>query len=440
MSSSPEPASEGPALADDPRDRSIRGIVDLLLEGGTPSAFLHSVLCCMAEAANAPHAVLEVTLDGEVVHQEVGPDPEPWRSSVRDFLEETRGARAPLAGSHYHVDLNRRVTLLGIPLVDPAGEAIGRVVLVSTVDEADAQKELTFLHGLALVASAYDPALGFAPRPTDAAEPPRASRRPGKAVACALVAIATAVGFVRVPWRLSVPCVVAPAIARDVSAPFGAVLRSAPLVAGDRFRAGDLVYALDTTDLELERARLLAEDDVYEVRELMALAAGARSELELVRAGRRYLRASLAIVEREIAKATLIAPFDGLVLAGDARHRVGDTMAPGERLFQLAPERDWKLVLEIPETDALSIRTGISGVFASRGRPGEERPFEVSRIRPTAERRDGATVWLVEAEAELGEWMLGGMGGVAELDLGSRRLAWVLFHRAIDRMRLGFWL
>ena len=113
----------------------------------------------------------------------------------------------------------------------------------------------------------------------------------------------------------------------------------------------------------------------------------------------------------------------------------------GETLFQLSPAKDWKLELSVPESQIAHLVEGFSGRFASHARPEESHDFAISRILPTAAQRDSATVYVAEAEIafEL-EWLLAGMEGLARVETGNRPAWWIVFHGALDRMRLNYWL
>ena len=63
------------------------------------------------------------------------------------------------------------------------------------------------------------------------------------------------------------------------------------------------------------------------------------------------------------------------------------------------------------------------------------------RIRPQAEIQGQLNVYVAEAEAALPfAWMRPGMEGVAKIEVGRRRVWWVVLHRATDYLRLKLWL
>lgn len=270
-------------------------------------------------------------------------------------------------------------------------------------------------------------------------------RRPRQWLTKALFALPVALALFltlgRLPYRVSVPCVLVPDVVHNLSAPFDGVLRSSPRVAGDRVAAGDVLASFDTTDLELERGQLQSELEILALRYRSALAGGLATECELLQAQRRQLTGRLELVEGEIQRSEVRAPFDGVLLTGDLRERVGDQVLLGELLFRVSPTREWKLELEVPERRIAHLEAGQSGSFAIRARPEDRHELTLRRVLPSAEQREGATVYVAEADIAFQvDWLLAGMEGVAVVEVGGRPAWWVVFHDALDSLRMGFWL
>jgi len=262
-----------------------------------------------------------------------------------------------------------------------------------------------------------------------------------KAVFATIAGLVAFLAFGTLPHNVSSPAVLVPGTAQNFSAPLDAVLRTAPVVSGDKVSRGDLLCRFDTTDLELEEARLQSDVEVLQMRHKAALADDLAVQTALLDTQIRQAESKLAIVERDIVRSAIHAPFDGIVLFGDLRDRVGDQVVKGDTLFRLSPDRNWKLELEVPESQITFLQKGLTGRFASHARPEETHEFAISRIRPSAEERDKAIVYVVEAAVDFElDWILAGMEGVARIESGNKPAWWVVFHGALDRMRLNFWL
>jgi len=262
-----------------------------------------------------------------------------------------------------------------------------------------------------------------------------------KAALASFAGMVAFMAFGTLPHNVSSPAVLVPGTVNNFSAPFDAILRTAQVVSGDQVETGDLLCRFDTTDLELERARLLSDVEVLRLRRKAALAEDVPLQAALLRTQIDQVETKLAIVERDIRRSSIHAPFGGIILSGDLRDRVGDQVIKGETLFRLSPERDWKLELEVPESEITFLQDGLQGRFASHARPEETHGFTISRVRPSAEQRDNVTVYVVEAtiDSEL-DWRLAGMEGIARVESGNKPVWWIVFHGALDRMRLNFWL
>lgn len=273
----------------------------------------------------------------------------------------------------------------------------------------------------------------------------RAVAAPGKwgvkVLTAALVLGLAVVIFGSMNYRVTVACVVKPAEGRHLSAPYDALLASAAKIAGDKVSAGDVLCELDHRDLDQQRAELVAEIAVWETSKDQALAKDQPVEFQLAVAQQQLVRAKLDIVLRRLEQAFVRAPFDGVVVRGDLRKRIGAVVARGEPLFELAPLTSWTLELQVPESAAADLTSGQAGLFAGFARPNQQVTFQIDRVLESAQVVDGRNVILAEADiAAREEWLRPGMEGVARVQIGSRRIWWVALHRALDYLRLNFWL
>ncbi len=262
-----------------------------------------------------------------------------------------------------------------------------------------------------------------------------------KAAALASVLFLGWAFYGQIPYSIQAPCELVPATSRQLAAGSDGVLAASFVLPGDIVEQGDLLCEFDSSELELEKARLQGELAIFEVDRFSALDGGSPAEVELASANGRAVRANLALTEYRISASKVYATTDGIVLEGDHRSRIGDAFSKGEPLFKIAPSEGWKLEIRVPEAEIISIEQGMSGEFASHSRPEDSFEFEVSRMAPSAESLAGNNVFIVEANCDVSvDWARSGMEGFASIDAGERTPAWVLFHRAIDFARLHLWL
>jgi HlyD family secretion protein len=142
-------------------------------------------------------------------------------------------------------------------------------------------------------------------------------------------------------------------------------------------------------------SRGVGSAEAAELAETEALAAQAdlavnRADAALARAAQAEARASLRAERTALAKHTLTAPFDALVVA--RTREPGTALNPGEAVFTLvAPESVWGLAY-VDEGRAGDLALGQPAMVTLRSRPGNPVRAEVVRIgleadRATEERR-----------------------------------------------------
>lgn len=262
-----------------------------------------------------------------------------------------------------------------------------------------------------------------------------------KVIVLALGALIAWVAFGTLEYHVSSTCRIAPLYVRHVSAPHMAILRKAPLAAGDRFKAGDTLAVFDHDELLLNKARLQADFAVARIEENKAIAEAAPAKVALARATQQQLNASLAILQHKIDRSVIIAPFDGVVIAGDLRQRVGDVLQQGDPLLEISSHDGFKLELMIPEEEITHLQMGQGGHFAASARPEESHALRITRIHPRAETIDSMNVYRVEADSDVSiDWLKAGMEGRARVAAGPRPVWWVAFRRVIDHLHLNYWI
>jgi biotin carboxyl carrier protein len=247
--------------------------------------------------------------------------------------------------------------------------------------------------------------------------------------------------FGQVNYRLSVPCQITPTQVRHFAAPFEGVIATSHVEPGDRVTAGQLLYTMDTRDLDLQQRELASEATVLELEVNQAVSKHQLDRAAVARAQLRVLKARLSGVERRLELAKVYAPCDGTVMAGDLARRVGDVVTLGEPLIEFAPTGSWMIELHVDDKDAAEIQSGLTGEFVTVARPDVPICCEVERVEPAATVADGGNVFVARAHVDQNpSWMLSGMDGVATLKIGKRRVWWVALHRVIRFARLRFWI
>ncbi len=241
-------------------------------------------------------------------------------------------------------------------------------------------------------------------------------------------------------YDITVPARVLPAESRTFSAPEDAILSAVHVQPGDRVEKGQLLCEFDDRALRLEEQRLNAEQRAYSIELSQALAQEDRVGVSIARTKLDEIHSLLELNALRLSLTTLSAPFAGEITGGHLRERVGDRVVKGETLFQVASDGGWRLELLVPETKFDGIDRGLHGSFAAFARPEEEQSLALSEIAPSTSAEGGKNVFKVRADlAQHPDWLRAGMEGVARVDVGRRRVSWVMLHGVFDWFHLKYW-
>jgi biotin carboxyl carrier protein len=260
-----------------------------------------------------------------------------------------------------------------------------------------------------------------------------------KAWIAGAVALVLAVA-VPLPWRVSAPARLEGAVQRAVVSAADGFLQQVNVRPGDRVKAGQLLGQLSSQELELERRRRESEMRQHENAYRAAQARNDRTQMVVSQSRAAEAQALLTLAETQLDRSQLVAPFDGVVIKGDLTQNLGAPVKKGEVLMVLSPSDDFRLIVEVDEADIAAVKPGQRGQLALAARPEQTLPFTTRRIVPLATAADGRNYFEVEAALDAPQPDLRpGLSGVAKVEAGHRPLAWLLFHRAANWLRLALW-
>ena len=210
--------------------------------------------------------------------------------------------------------------------------------------------------------------------------------------------------------------------------------------AGDLVQRGQPLARLDERDLVLERRKWVGRNEQLRNEYREALAAHDRTQVNIVSAQLAQARAQLELLEENLLRTRLVAPFDGIVVRGDLSQSLGSPVEKGEVLFEVAPLDGYRVILKVDERDIPEIAARQSGELALSAMPGQSLPFTVERVTPVATAEEGQNFFRVEARLEKPtESLRPGMAGVAKIEVGRRRFFWIWTHGLFDWLRLWAW-
>jgi RND family efflux transporter MFP subunit len=260
-----------------------------------------------------------------------------------------------------------------------------------------------------------------------------------------LIALAgLALAFVFFLWtdtyRVTADATIEGRVQRAIAASFNGFVRDAPRRAGDVVREGDVVATLDDRDLVLERLKWSTERQRRVFEQERALGDRNRAEQRIATSQIQQADAQIKLVDEQLARTRLTAPFDGVIVSGDLTQSIGASVQRGQVLFELAPTESYRIALAIDETQIADVKVGQTGRLVVAALPSEEHPFEIMRLTPVAKAQEGRNMFRVEAAlAQASPGLKPGMRGAAKIEIDRRRVAWIWTRSLNDWLRLGIW-
>jgi multidrug resistance efflux pump len=246
--------------------------------------------------------------------------------------------------------------------------------------------------------------------------------------------------FVPVPYYVAAPARLEGSVQRVVVAPVDGFLEQVNVRPGDSVKSGQVLAELATQDLQAERLRRRSELAQHENVYRAALARADRTQLVINQARAAEAQAQLALVENQLQRAQLRAPFDGIVIKGDLPQQLGAPVQRGEVLLTLAPDDRYRLIVEVDERDVALVDAGLHGRLVLAAEPNAVFDFSVVRLLPVAVTADGRNFFEAEGALEAtGKTLRPGMRGVAKIAAGRRSAAWIATHRLFEWLRLSAW-
>jgi RND family efflux transporter MFP subunit len=255
-------------------------------------------------------------------------------------------------------------------------------------------------------------------------------------------ALVLLVGAALIPadYRVSAPARLEGAVQRVLVAPADGYLKKTHVRPGDRVKEGQLVAELADEDLKLEERKAQGEVSQLENSYGTALVKQDRAEVAILGAKLEEARAQLELIQARLQRTQVLSPFDGVVITGDLTQSLGAPVKKGETLMTVAPEHDFRVILEVDERDIADITLNKAGSLALSALPGDTLPLEVRRITPVATTSQGRNYFEVEAQLKAkGDQLRPGLLGVGKVEAGSRSLLWIWTHRISDWLRLTLW-
>ena len=241
-------------------------------------------------------------------------------------------------------------------------------------------------------------------------------------------------------FRISSDSVLEAGVCRVVVAPQQGYIASAHVRAGDRVREGDLLATLDDRELRLEQRKWQSQRAQLLKEYRKALAGSDRAEVAILNAKRAQAEAQLRLVEQQLARATLVAPFSGMIVKGDLSQALGSPVTRGEVLYEVALTDEYRVVLKVDDRDIGLVSLGQRGQLKLSGIPDQTIAITIDRLTPVSATEKGRNYFRVDAVMDShSDLMRPGMEGIAKIEIGRENLLWIWTRRLVDWLRLFAW-
>jgi membrane fusion protein (multidrug efflux system) len=206
---------------------------------------------------------------------------------------------------------------------------------------------------------------------------------------------------------------------------------------GQSVSRGTALVKIDDAVLraQAERAdadRDLARQQLARIRKLKEQNAATPADLERVEAAARSAEANYSLLQLQIARSVVRAPFSGAV--GQRFVSVGDYVTTASRLLTLQTVNPQRAVIEVPERHAGNLRPGQTVEFTVAAAPGKTFAARVDFIDPVV-RPDNRTIMVKGLAPNPNNVLRPGMFIEARLATSTRANAVVIPEDAVQPLR-----
>ena len=259
------------------------------------------------------------------------------------------------------------------------------------------------------------------------------------AIAGALLLAVFVLG-VPLPYSISAPTRLEGAVQRALVAASDGFIQQTSVRPGDVVKEGQVLAELAQHDLQIERSKRDSELAQHINAYSAAFARADRSLLMVNQAKKAEARAQVELIDKQIERAQIKAPFDGVIISGDLTQSLGAPIQRGAVLMVIAPVEQFRLIVEVDERDINDVKAGAAGRVALAAMPGTLFSFRIERVTPLAATREGRHFFEVEGKLDAASAALRpGLQGVARIDAAARPLAAMAFNRLLNWLRLRLW-
>jgi multidrug resistance efflux pump len=230
-------------------------------------------------------------------------------------------------------------------------------------------------------------------------------------------------------------------VQRVMTVPLDGYLKQIYVRPGDVVKAAQPLAELEDEALRTSRRRLESEAAQRENALADAVVRNDRVQTAASRAKLDEILAQLQLIDHDLTRAKLTAPFDGVVIQGDMASLLGAPLKRGEALLTLSQGKGFRIIVNIDERDVPELSFPQSGKLTLAAYPNQRFDIRVLRLTPVASAADGLNTFEAEAEFTAGvpPQLAPGLKGVAKIDDGAQPIGWRWAKRLWQRLSFMLW-
>jgi hypothetical protein len=260
-----------------------------------------------------------------------------------------------------------------------------------------------------------------------------------KLMALLLLGLVIFFSFAVGDYRVTANAALEGAVRRTIAAPYHGYIKQAFARAGDTVQEGKVICTLDERDLRLEKSNLQGQQNQLLKQHQEAMALRDRAKLNIIGAQLDQVIAQINLTENRLVRSNIRAPFDGILVSGDLSQKLGSAVEQGTPLFEIAPLKDYRLILQVNESDIADVAVGQKGKLVLPSLQ-DSFAFTVSKITPITTALEGKNCFRVEAGLDqTSKNLRPGMEGVGKIYVDKRKLISIWTRNLRDWLRLWVW-
>lgn len=247
-----------------------------------------------------------------------------------------------------------------------------------------------------------------------------------------------------VDYVIKSPATLEGRVQQAITVPFDGYLAAIEVGAGDLLEEGQVVARLDDAELNLQLNQAHNDFSTNEKQHRQALAKLEYSEAKRFAFERDKARIDIQLLEKQLAKLNLKAPVAGVIISGDMSRATGAAVEKGQVLFEMAPQDDYRVVIDIDEKDIRHIASDQLGELVLTGFGGDSMAITVDVVSAIFTQQEGGRFYRCEARLSdsnqfVEERLRPGMQGTAGVVVGEKVLGALLLDPLLSWFKLKLW-